>query len=350
MPMVSVVIPAYNAAAFIRRTIDSVLSQTYTDFELIVVDDGSTDDTGQVVQSYGPKVRYIRQANAGDGPARNAGIAAAQGRWIAFLDHDDEWLSNKLKAQMNLLDRNPDLRWCGTNYLLSCQNLRRPAGNPEELAKRLAGHEFFDNFFTAVGREGCALVTTTMVVHRDVFEQVGVFDSCWALCADFDMWWRITYRYPRIGYLPQPLGIMHLDVLNVAATRYHLAGKRGDDARRLVERHLKLAEENHMLAKFTPLAKKVLRKSLATNIYHGLKADARATVRQFPTLLPLRLQLAAMILTVFPRLTSALLHKLLRLAYALNLKRDVSRTRLYMKENPKHEIRNPKQIQNSKSE
>jgi hypothetical protein len=74
----------------------------------------------------------------------------------------------------------------------------------------------------------------------------------------------------------------------------------------------------------------VLRRSLVTNIYHGLKADARATVRQFPTLIPLRLQLAAILLTVFPTLTSALLHRLLRLAYALNLKRDVSRTRLYM--------------------
>jgi glycosyltransferase involved in cell wall biosynthesis len=330
MPRVSVVIPAYNAAGFIRRTIDSVLAQTYTDYELVVVDDGSTDDTAKVAQGYGAQVRYIHQPNAGDGPARSAGIAAARGEWIAFLDHDDEWLSNKLKLQMGLLDRNPDLRWCGANYLLSCGDQRQPAGNPEKLAQRLAGRESFDNFFKAVASEGCALVTTTMVVHREVFEQVGVFDSCWALCADFDMWWRITYRYPRIGYLPQPLGIMHLDVLSVAATRYHLAGKRGDDARRLVERHLKLAEENNMRAKFTPLAKKVLRKSLATNIYHGLKADARATVREFPTLLPLHLQLAAIVLTVFPRLTSALLQRLLRLVYALNLKRNVSRSRLYM--------------------
>jgi glycosyltransferase involved in cell wall biosynthesis len=338
MPKISVVIPAFNAASFIRRTIDSVLAQTFTDFELIVVDDGSTDDTGRVVQSYGaaganppaPVVRYLRQANAGDGPARNAGIAAARGEWIAFLDHDDEWLPDKLARQMALLERHPDLRWCGANYYLSCQGLRQPAGNPDELAGRLDGREFFDNFFTAVAREGGTLVTTTMIVHREVFQQVGVFDSCWALCADFDMWWRITYRYPRIGYLPQPLGIMHLDVLNVAALRYHLAGKRGDDARRLVERHLKLAEENKMLPEFTPLAQRVLKKSLATNIYHGLKDDARATIRQFPTLLPRPLRLAAWAATVFPRVTGAVLHGFLRAAYALNLKRDVSRTRLYM--------------------
>ncbi len=334
MPRVSVVIPAYNAAAFIRRTIDSVLAQSYTDYELIVVDDGSQDETGQVVQSYGAKVRYVRQANAGDGPARNAGIAAAQGEWIAFLDHDDEWLSDKLKRQMTLLDRHPDLRWCGANYLLSCQDRRRAAGNPDELTRRMAGREYFDNFFTAVAGAGCALITMTMIVHREVFERVGVFDSCWKLCADQDLWWRITYRYPRIGYLPQPLGIMHLDALDAAALRHHMSGKRGDDAQRLIERHLKLAEENRMLAEFTPLAKKVLRQSLLTNVFHGMKADARATLRQFPALVPTSLRLAARALTVFPKPTSFLLQRLMRLAYALNLKRDVSRTRLYLENKP----------------
>jgi glycosyltransferase involved in cell wall biosynthesis len=328
--MISVVIPAYNAAKFIRRTIDSVLAQSYTDYELIVVDDGSTDETNQVVQSYGAKVRYIRQDNAGDGPARNAGIAAAQGDWIAFLDHDDEWLPDRLTLQMDLLQRNPDLRWCGANYFNSCLGRRQPAGDIDKLTKILAGREYFDNFFIAIGVQGCAVLTTTMIVHRDVFKKVGGFDSCWALCADYDMWWRIAYDFPRIGYLPQPLGIMHLDALDVVAARYHLAGKRGDDARRLVERHLKLAQEKGMLRELTPLAKKVLRKSLATNIFHGLKADARATIRQFPTLLPLPLRLAALAMTTFPKTTSAILRTLLSLAYRLNLRQDVSRTRLYM--------------------
>jgi glycosyltransferase involved in cell wall biosynthesis len=95
--MISVVIPAFNAGQFIRRTVDSILAQTYSDFEIIVVDDGSTDNTADVVRSYGPKVRYIYQQNAGDGPARNTGITAAEGDWIAFLDHDDEWLPKKLQ-------------------------------------------------------------------------------------------------------------------------------------------------------------------------------------------------------------------------------------------------------------
>lgn len=329
--MISVVIPAYNAGRFIRRTIDSVLAQTYRDFELIVVDDGSDDDTGEVVRTYGEKVRYIYQKNGGDGPARNAGIAAAKGEWIAFLDHDDEWLPNKLELQVALLERNPDLRWCGANFERSCLDVRQAAGDAEKLAQTMAGCDYFENFFTAVATQGCALVTMTMIVHREVFEQVGVFGSCWALCADFDMWWRITYRFPKIGYLPQPLGIMHLDALGVAAARYHLAGKSGDDARRLVEKHLKLAEANGMLVEFTPLAKKVLRKSLATNVFHGLKADARKTTRQFPTLLPWHLRAAAYLLTVFPKPTSAAMRTLVRLAYRLSLKRDASRGRLYVK-------------------
>jgi len=330
-PMISVVIPAFNAARFIRRTIDSVLAQTYRDFELIVVDDGSTDNTGQVVQSYGAKVRYVVQKNAGDGPARNAGVAAAKGDWIAFLDHDDEWLPNKLDVQVRLLERNPELRWCGANFYRSCLDVRQAAGDADRLTQTMAGRNYFDNFFTAVATQGCALVTMTMIVHREVFEQVDLFDSCWALCADFDMWWRITYRFPRIGYVPQPLGIMHLDALGVAASRYHLAGKSGDDARRLVEKHLKLAETNGMLAEFTPLAQKVLRKSLATNVFHGLKTDARATIRQFSALLPWRLRVAASLATVFPKPTSALLRAIVYLAYRLGIKRDVSRSRLHMK-------------------
>jgi hypothetical protein len=127
------------------------------------------------------------------------------------------------------------------------------------------------------------------------------------------------------------LGIMHLDALGVAAARYHLAGKSGDDARRLVEKHLKLAETNGMLAEFMPLAKKVLRKSLATNVFHGLKADARATIKQFPVLLPWHLRVAASLATVFPKSSSAMLRALVHLAYRLGIKRDASRSRLYVK-------------------
>ena len=89
-PFVSVVVPAYNAGECIERAIESVLAQTFCDYEVIVVDDGSTDNTAEAVRKYGPKVQYIHQANAGVSVARNAAIAVAKGKWIAFLDADDE--------------------------------------------------------------------------------------------------------------------------------------------------------------------------------------------------------------------------------------------------------------------
>lgn len=330
--MVSVVIPAYNAGGFIRRTIDSVLSQTYTDRELIVVDDGSTDNTSEVVKSYGAKVRYIHQDNAGDGPARNTGIRAAKGDWIAFLDHDDEWLPRKLELQMDLLKRNPRLRWCGTNYYKSCLDRRDAVGDIEALKNKLAGHDCFDNFFTAVGQKGCSLITTTILVHREVFEHAGLFDSCWLLCADFDMWWRIAYHFPAIGYLPEPLATVHLDVLDTAAKASRITSKRGEDARNLVARHLKLADEQAALAQFTPLAKKVLKKSLAATIYYGFKDDARATVAQFPGLFPWYWRLGTYLLTVFPKVTAVAARVLASLGRKLRLERRVTRRWVYSEE------------------
>jgi len=329
--VISVVIPAYNAGGFIKRTIDSVLAQTYRDYEVIVVDDGSTDNTAEAVRSYAGKVRYIYQENAGDGPARNTGIRAAKGDWIAFLDHDDEWLPQKLELQMKLLDRNPALRWCGANYYMSCLGRRDAVGNVTALQKALAGRDYFENFFTAVGQKGCSLITTTMVIHKEVFEQAGLFDSCWLLCADFDMWWRIAYSFPRIGYLAQPLAMMHLDALDIAAARRHLAGKRGEDARKLVARHLKLAKEQGMLAEFTPLAKKVLRKSLVTTIYHGFRDDARTTVRQFSGLFPWYWRFGTYLLTIFPAITSAAAKAFAYFVYKMRLERQVTRRRVYTK-------------------
>jgi glycosyltransferase involved in cell wall biosynthesis len=329
--VISVVIPAFNAGRFIRRTIDSVLAQTYRDFELIVVDDGSQDDTAQIAKSYGQAVRYIYQENAGDGPARNAGIQAAKGDWLAFLDHDDEWLPHKLEFQMNLLGKNPQLRWCGANYYKSYLHRKAVASNAEILEETLAGQDYFENFFTAVAQKNCSLITTTIIVHKTAFEQVGVFDSCWALCADFDMWWRIAYRFAAIGYLPEPLAIVHLDVLDAAAKARRLAAKRGEDARKLVARHLKLADEQDSLAEFTPLAKKVLRKSLITTVHYGFKDDARETIKRFPDLFPWPWRFATYLLTVFPRVTAITTRILLRLGHELRLERQVTRWQAYSK-------------------
>ena len=115
---VSVVIPAYNAAEHITRAIDSVLAQTRRADEIIVIDDGSADNTADIVKRYGAELKYIYQDNAGAGQARNAGIDAAKSEWIAFLDADDEWLTDKLQLQTDYLARHPDLMWTTGNFLI----------------------------------------------------------------------------------------------------------------------------------------------------------------------------------------------------------------------------------------
>lgn len=108
-PKISVVIPTYNRAGCVGDAIDSVLSQTYADYEIIVVDDGSTDETRKTLERYGDRIRYIHQENAGVSAARNRGIMEARGEWVAFLDSDDEWLPEKLSMQMECLSRHPDV-------------------------------------------------------------------------------------------------------------------------------------------------------------------------------------------------------------------------------------------------
>jgi len=117
-PAVSIVIPAFNASWCIRRAVDSVLAQTFTDFELIVVDDGSTDETAEILRSYGDALRVVSQPNGGMSCARNAGIRIARGRYIAFLDADDRWLPAKLERQVKLLDDRPALAFCAATATL----------------------------------------------------------------------------------------------------------------------------------------------------------------------------------------------------------------------------------------
>jgi glycosyltransferase involved in cell wall biosynthesis len=295
------------------------------DYEIIVVDDGSTDNTAEVIKSYGSKVHYIYQKNAGDGPARNTGIAAAKGEWIAFLDHDDEWLSEKLQLQMELLKRHTDLRWCAANYYLKYGSRRAPSGNLGKLSKVLGSSDYFENFFTAIHKLGCKLITSTMVIRKDIFEKAGLFDSCWLCCADFDMWWRIAYHYPRIGYLPQPLVIMHLDVQPETNIRVHLRNTRAKDVLKLIARHLELAQQYGSMNEFKPLASQVLHRSLRTALFHGFRDDACEIAARFRDFFSWYMYYVILLLTFFPRLTSVLMRTISYLRHLLRLESEITR-------------------------
>lgn len=285
---VSVVIAAYNAEATIERAIESVLHQTLPADEILVVDDGSTDRTAEKVQRYGPPVRYLREENAGPATARNRGIQAARGHWIAFLDADDEWLPMKLQKQVEHLKRTAPLVWTFTNYWIvewKSGTVER-AFDDHQTSARLNGREFFEDYLEFYAQVGHAL-TSTMMVQRSVLAEAGFFPEGARWGEDTDLFLRIAYRWPKIGYLPDLL-VRYSAGVPTSLTEQH----RGQVRQRceLIERHLRLAAQFHREQAFEPCARQMLQtcigRALATNPYEDFRelpdplADRLLSARQ----------------------------------------------------------------------
>jgi len=184
---ITVVIPTYNRVTFLKDAIDSVLAQTFLDFELIVVDDGSTDDTPKLLSSYNNKVRVITQTNQGPSAARNRGIETAKGEWIAFLDSDDVWKPDKLKKQVQFITDNPDTKICQTEEVW-IRNGKRV--NPRKK------HEMHSGWIYEKCLPLCIVSPSSVMIRQDVFEKVGLFDETMPACEDYDLWLRIAPHYP----------------------------------------------------------------------------------------------------------------------------------------------------------
>jgi glycosyltransferase involved in cell wall biosynthesis len=197
--MVSVIIPTYNRSDRVREAVASVLAQQDAAFEVIVVDDGSTDDTGATLGSFGAAIRHLWQPHGGVSSARNTGILAAGGEWLAFLDSDDLWLPQKLRVQLDFLHKHPELRICQTEetWVRNGHKL-----NPKKYHQKPRGYCFPQLL------ERCLISPSAAVVHREVFEAVGLFDESLPACEDYDLWLRIGYRYP-IGLIDQALTIKY---------------------------------------------------------------------------------------------------------------------------------------------
>jgi len=184
MPEVSVIIPTYNSARYLVEAIDSVLAQTYKDFEVLVIDDGSTDDTESVMSKYGSPVRYIRQKNGGVSAARNKGIQESHGRYVAFLDADDTWLPKKIERQLAELKAHNGYRFCYTDFSPVSWDLKPlPIKRFERQGKALEDLLLRGN---VVGSGSTALC------ERSLFDLAGVFDTSLSQCADWDMWVRLA--------------------------------------------------------------------------------------------------------------------------------------------------------------
>jgi glycosyltransferase involved in cell wall biosynthesis len=184
---VSVIIPTYNRGWSIEKAVDSVLAQDYKDFELIVVDDGSTDNTPQVLDTYRGAIKVIRQENKGVSAARNRGIDEASGRFIAFLDSDDLWLPQKLSRQVEFFNTSPNALICQTEEIWIRNGVRV---NPKKRHKKPSGMIFEPSLAL------CLVSPSAVMIRRNLLEIVGNFDETLPACEDYDLWLRISCRFP----------------------------------------------------------------------------------------------------------------------------------------------------------
>ena len=185
--IVSVIIPTYNRGWILKETIDSVLAQDFTNFELIVVNDGSTDNTQNILNSYKEDIIVLQQNNKGVSAARNMGIASASGRLIAFLDSDDLWLPKKLSIQVDFFNANPDALICQTEEIWVRNGIRVNHGKRH---KKLSGNIFESSLSL------CLVSPSAVMMKRSLFENAGMFDETLPACEDYDLWLRVSCRYP----------------------------------------------------------------------------------------------------------------------------------------------------------
>jgi glycosyltransferase involved in cell wall biosynthesis len=186
-PLVSVIIPTYNRGWILQEAIDSVLDQDFSDFELIVVDDGSNDNTREILGAYRDRITVLRQPNRGVSAARNLGINEAAGQLIAFLDSDDLWLPGKLSTQVGFFEDNADAVINQTQEIW-IRNGQRV--NPKKRHHKFSGMIFERSLAL------CLVSPSAVMIKKSLFEAVGGFDENLPACEDYDLWLRISCRYP----------------------------------------------------------------------------------------------------------------------------------------------------------
>jgi glycosyltransferase involved in cell wall biosynthesis len=191
----------------VGEAIDSVLFQRYDDFELIVVDDGSTDGTEKLVASYLPRLTYLYQEHQGISAARNRGITSARGEYISFLDSDDLWLREKLSFQMRFMESHPECLICYTDEIWIRKGVRV---NPMKKHRKYSGM-IFEQCLPL-----CIVSPSSVLIARTLLDEVGIFDETLEVCEDYDLWLRIAARYP-LYFINTPLIIKrggHADQLS----------------------------------------------------------------------------------------------------------------------------------------
>ncbi|MFH1091695.1 MAG: glycosyltransferase [Pseudomonadota bacterium] len=218
-PLVSVVIPVHNRAGSVKKAVDSVLGQTFEDFELIVVDDGSSDGANAALSEYQDRLILIRQSHQGVSAARNKGIHHSRGRLIAFLDSDDYWLPEKLAVQTAFFEENPEAMICQTEEVWLRDGRRV---NPGRRHRKPSGEAFSRSL------KLCLISPSAVMLRSGLLSEVGLFDESLPACEDYDLWLRVAARHP-VHLVDRPLVIKtggHKDQLSrttVGLDKYRVA-------------------------------------------------------------------------------------------------------------------------------
>jgi glycosyltransferase involved in cell wall biosynthesis len=247
---VAVVLPCFNAEGTVQRALDSVFRQTYQDFHIYAVDDGSTDQTMGVLQANAQRCSSISQAHAGPAAARNRAIRMSQSPFIAFLDADDEWLPTKLERQIAVLNDQPDVALiCSHSFLgESLKETPRLLSMESPSAVRL-----FDSLV-----RNCFIATPTVVIRRACLDDVGLFRESLPVSEDFNLWLRIAARW-RIACLREQLAIIHKRPLSLSGTV--------TDAERLSTGIAALEDVKASCGELSPSERHALRHALAQRFY-----------------------------------------------------------------------------------
>lgn len=203
-PIVSVIIPAYNASRYLKETIESLLVQSYSNLEIIIINDGSTDDTETVIRPFltEKRIKYFSQANGGISKARNKGVVCSQGVYIAFLDADDLALPERIEEQVDFLEKNSDYGVAYSQFQSFIEGRSRRL-----FTYRRTG--FSGNIFQPL-LQYSFICPSTVMLRRKVFDDVGGFDEQFRDAEDWDLWRRLAYRGVLFGFIDKPLVLTRL--------------------------------------------------------------------------------------------------------------------------------------------
>ncbi|MCK4852295.1 MAG: glycosyltransferase [Candidatus Omnitrophica bacterium] len=222
-PEVSVIIPTYNRAHVVGRAIESVLNQTYREFEIIVVDDGSTDNTKELIEDkYGKQVNYVRQPRKGAPAARNLGFRISRGKFVNFLDSDDYFLPENLEKKVRVLERNPAAGWVYSDsyYTDEERNFFRRSHSLRKMRKKI---ETRDDVFDIMFRRGGLTNTNTVMMRRECMEKTGGFDERLTVYQDVEFFLRVA-RHFKAKYIHEPLCVRVRGPFSITSDRknyYH---------------------------------------------------------------------------------------------------------------------------------